>query len=98
MLRTNRGGEYETNSLITFCEKNGIIHEVSAHHTPQQNVIAERNNRTLKEIMNAMLLISRLSDNIWSKVVWSACYILNRVPYKKFDWTPYNYGKAVPPT
>ena len=26
-LRSDRGGEYDTNSLTIFCEKNGIIHE-----------------------------------------------------------------------
>ena len=31
--RINRGGEYEANSLTTFCEKNILIHKVSAPHT-----------------------------------------------------------------
>lgn len=41
-LRSDRGGEYGTNFLKDFCEKNGIIHEFSAPYTPQQNGIAER--------------------------------------------------------
>jgi len=28
-LRSNRGGEYNTNSLTAVVEKNGIIHETS---------------------------------------------------------------------
>ena len=32
-LRIDRGVEYETNSLITFCEKNCVIHEVGATPT-----------------------------------------------------------------
>ena len=39
-FRTDRGGEYETNSLVAFCEKNGID---------------ELKNRTIKEMKNAML-------------------------------------------
>ena len=49
-LRSDRDGEYSTNTLEAFCEKNGIIHEVSAPYTPQQNGVAERKNRTLKEM------------------------------------------------
>ena len=63
-LRIDRCGEYETNSLTTSCEKNGIIQEVSAPRAPQQNRIAERKNRTLKETMNSMLLSSGTSDNM----------------------------------
>ncbi|KAK9671610.1 hypothetical protein RND81_12G042100 [Saponaria officinalis] len=40
-------------------KKNGIIHEFSAPYTyPKQNCVAERKNRTLKDMMNAMLLSS----------------------------------------
>jgi len=96
-LRTDRGVEYETNSLTSFCEKNGIIHEISAPRTPQQNGIAERKNGTLKEMMNAIVLSSGLPDNMWGEVVLSACYILNRVPHKKLDQTPYELWKGYAP-
>ena len=33
-LRSDRGGEYDTNSLTVFCEKNGIIHETTAPYIP----------------------------------------------------------------
>jgi hypothetical protein len=63
-LRSDRGGEYGTIFLKNFCEQNGIIHETSAPYTPQQNGIAERKNRTLKEMMNAMLLSSGMSTQM----------------------------------
>ena len=84
-LSTDRCGEYETNSLTAFCEKNGIVHEVSAPHTPKQNGIAECKNRTLKETMNVMLLISGFPNNMWVETVLFACYIHHRVPHKKLD-------------
>ncbi|KAL0401677.1 UNVERIFIED_CONTAM: Retrovirus-related Pol polyprotein from transposon TNT 1-94 [Sesamum latifolium] len=61
---SDKGGEYSTNLLKEFCENNGIIHETSAPYTPQQNGIAERKNRTLMEMMNAMLLSSGEADVI----------------------------------
>ena len=89
MFRYDRGGEYITKTLEDFCEKNGIIHEVSAPYTPQQNGLAARKNITLKEMMNFMLLSSSASNNLWGEAVLYACYILNRVSHKKLDKTSY---------
>ena len=88
-LRSDRGGECGTNSLTSFYEKNDIIHKTSAPYIPQQNGIAERKNRTLNDMMNAMLVSSGLPDNIWGEPILTACFILNRVPHKKLDQTPY---------
>ncbi|KAA0063949.1 ty1-copia retrotransposon protein [Cucumis melo var. makuwa] len=96
-LRSDRGGEYSDKTLKEFCESNGIIHEFTAPYSPQQNDIAERKNRTLKEIMNAMLLSSGLSDNMWGEAVLSACFILNRIPHKRLDKTPYELWKEHAP-
>lgn len=96
-LRSDRGGEYNTLGLKDFCEKNGIIHEFSAPYTPQQNGIAERKNRTLKDMMNAMLLCSGLPKNMWGEALLSACYILNKVPHKRLDKTPYELWKGFAP-
>jgi len=54
-LRSDRGGAYNTNSLTVFCKKNDTVHETSAPYTPQQNGVAERKNRTLKNMMNVIL-------------------------------------------
>ena len=88
-FRSDRGGEYTTKTPEDFCEKNGIIHEVSAPFTPQQNGLAARKNRTFKEMTNSMLLSSGLSNNMWEEAVLYACYILNKVPHKKLDKTSY---------
>ena len=63
ILRSDRGGEYES-PFERFYAKNGIIHQTTAPYSPQQNGIAERKNRTLKDMINAMLLTSGLSTNL----------------------------------
>ena len=55
VLRNDRGGEYES-PFVDVCEQHGIIHETTTSYSPQSNGVAERNNRTLKEMMNAMLI------------------------------------------
>ena len=63
-LRTDRGGEYKSNPFSEFCEQNGIIHEVTPPYSLESNGVAEKKNRTLKEMMNAMLVSSGLSSNM----------------------------------
>ena len=94
-LRTDRGGEYYDPS---YFESNGIIHETTAPYTPQQNGVAERKNRTLKEMVNAMLSNSGLGHGFWGEALLTACYILNRVPTKRNKATPYELWKKRKPS
>ncbi|GJR15756.1 zinc finger, CCHC-type containing protein [Tanacetum coccineum] len=59
ILCTDRGGEYYD---PVFFQSIGIIHETTAPYTPQQNGVAERKNRALKEMVNSMLSYSGLSE------------------------------------
>ena len=43
----------------------GSINEV----LHQSNGVAERKNRTLKDMMNAMLISSGLSQNMWGEAI-----------------------------
>jgi transposase InsO family protein len=54
-LRSDRGGEYFSSEFTEFCVEHGIIHERTPPYSPQSNGIAERQNRTLTELVNAML-------------------------------------------
>jgi hypothetical protein len=51
-------------------------------YTPQQNGVAERKNRTLKEMANCMIQSKGLSLNYWEKSINYANYIVNRTPTK----------------
>ncbi|XXG54031.1 hypothetical protein AAC387_Pa03g2009 [Persea americana] len=63
VIRSDRGGEYKS-PFGEFCSQHGIIHQTTALYSPQQNGVAERKNRTLKEMMNAMLISSGLPQNL----------------------------------
>nr|GEW63236.1 zinc finger, CCHC-type [Tanacetum cinerariifolium] len=81
-----RGGEYYDPVFFQFVR---IIHETTTPYTPQQNGVAERKNRALKEMVNSMLSYSGLSDGFWGEAMLTACYLLNRVPNKRNMTTPY---------
>ncbi|GJS65076.1 zinc finger, CCHC-type containing protein [Tanacetum coccineum] len=85
-LRIDRGGEYYD---LVFFQSVGIIHKTTAPYTPQQNGMAERKNKALKEMVNSMLSYSGLSDGFWGEAMLTACYLLNRVSNKNNKTTPY---------
>ncbi|GJW82538.1 zinc finger, CCHC-type containing protein [Tanacetum coccineum] len=85
-LHTDRGGEYYD---PVFFQSVGIIHETTTPYTPQQNGVAKRKNRALKEMVNSMLSYSGLSEGFWGEAMLTTCYLLNRVPNKRNKTTPY---------
>ena len=61
-VKSDRRGEYVL--FNDFCEKEGIIHEVIIPYSPESNGVIERKNRTLKEMVNALLVSSFVPDNL----------------------------------
>jgi transposase InsO family protein len=88
-LRSDRGGEYFSNEFNSFCAEHGIIHERTHPYLPQSNGVAERKNRTLTHLVNAMLDTSGLSKAWWGEAIFTACHVLNRVPTKNKEITPF---------
>ncbi|GAA0145541.1 hypothetical protein LIER_05715 [Lithospermum erythrorhizon] len=64
VVRSDRGGEY-VSPFGQFCCERGIVHEVTPPYSPQWNGIAEKKNRSLKEMMNALLISSGLPQGMW---------------------------------
>jgi hypothetical protein len=51
-------------------------------HSPQQNGVVERMNRTLQEAALSMILHAGLSNSFWAEAVCNAAYVRNRVDWK----------------
>ena len=93
MLRSDRGGEYHA-PFGEFRAQHRIIRKVTTPYSLQSNGVAERKNRTLKEMMNAMLISSGLPQNMWGEAILTSNYLLNKVPRKKDEKTPYEFWKC----
>ena len=70
---------------------------MSAPYTPQQNGLAERKNRTLVDMVNAMILNAKLPNNLWGEALLTACYLNNRILSKKFKVYLYELWKGRKP-
>jgi transposase InsO family protein len=62
-FRSDRGGEYFSNEFDLFCAKHGIIHERTPPYSPQLNVVVERKNRRLPDLVNSILVLSWLYNH-----------------------------------
>ncbi|GJV98928.1 retrotransposon protein, putative, ty1-copia subclass [Tanacetum coccineum] len=71
-------------------------HELTPPYTPQHNRVFERRKRTLLDMVQSMMNLTTLSLSFWDYALESATRILNMVPTKKVDKTPYElwYGKV----
>nr|AAU90333.1 Putative gag and pol polyprotein, identical [Solanum demissum] len=97
-IRSDRGREYESNEFNSFVRSLGIIHETTPPYSPSSNGAAERKNRTLVELTNAMLIESHAPLNFWGETILTACYVLNRVPHKKSKLTHFELWKGYKPS
>ena len=63
-------------------------------YSPESNGVAERKNRTVKEMMNSLLVSASAPNNLWGEAILSACHLQNTIPYKKTGKTPYELWKC----
>nr|GEU55775.1 retrovirus-related Pol polyprotein from transposon TNT 1-94 [Tanacetum cinerariifolium] len=76
-IRTDNGTEYVNQALREYYEQDGISHETSVAHSPQQNGVVERRNRMLIEATRTMLIYARAPLFLWEEAVATACFTQN---------------------
>lgn len=80
MIVTDNGTEYCNRELDEWLDEKGIVHNLAAPYTPEQNGIVERANRTVLEGIRALLHSSKLPDNLWSEAASTIVYSTNPSP------------------
>ncbi|GJW61771.1 zinc finger, CCHC-type containing protein [Tanacetum coccineum] len=95
-IRSDRGGEYISQEFKDYLKANGIVQQLTPPYTPQHNGVSERRNHTLLDMVRSMMNLTTLPLSFWDYALESATRILNMVPTKKVDKTPYEmwYGKV----
>eukprot|EP00253_Pinus_taeda_P033552 PITA_33552 len=62
--------------------KEGIKHELTAPHNPQQNGVAKRTNRSIMGATRAMLHDQILRVHLWAEACNTIVYLQNRSPHR----------------
>ncbi|GJT33875.1 putative RNA-directed DNA polymerase [Tanacetum coccineum] len=96
VLRSDRGGEYISQEFKDYLKACGIVQQLTPPYTPQHNGVSERRNHTLLDMVRSMMNLTTLPLSFWDYALESAARILNMVPTKKVDKTPYElwFGKV----
>lgn len=74
-LQSDNGREYLNDSFDAYLKANGIGRRLTVSHTPEQNGVAERKNRTLLEMARCLLLQSSLPTSLWAEAINTANYV-----------------------
>jgi hypothetical protein len=98
VLRTDNGGEYVNHEIHNLFHEARIQLQHIVPYTPQQNRVAERKNRFLKEMASCMLHAKSLPQRLWAEALNCATYIQNRSPHRSIkDKTPYEAWSSLKP-
>jgi transposase InsO family protein len=63
-----------------FCSDHEIKRQLTAAYTPQQNGVAERNNRTLMDMVRSMIAGRNVPKVFWPEAIKWATHLMNRSP------------------
>lgn len=74
----DRGGELLNDLLGTELWKRGIVLHLTAAHSPEENGVSERGNRTVSTKARSMILESGMALRFWVQACKAAVFLTNR--------------------
>ncbi|KAG8489499.1 hypothetical protein CXB51_017516 [Gossypium anomalum] len=99
-LHTDNGLEFCSDEFNRLCKSEGIVRHLTVRHTPQQNGVAERMNRTIMEKVRCMSSNANLAKSFSAETASTACFLINRslsvaiekkTPQEVWSGNPANY-------
>src|SRR5665213_3518279 len=97
-IRSDRGGEYLSYEFEDYLRDCGIVSQWTPPGTPQWNGVSERSNRTLLDMVRSMMSRTDLPKSFWGFALQMTAPILNRVPSKSVENTPYEIWHGMVPS
>ncbi|CAB0018378.1 unnamed protein product, partial [Nesidiocoris tenuis] len=93
-IQSDNGTEYCNKEFDRYLQAHGIFRRLTIPHTPQQNGVAERKNRSLVEMARCLMVQAKLPPSFWGEAIYTANYIRNRRPSRGIDGeTPFKLWK-----
>nr|GEX10503.1 hypothetical protein [Tanacetum cinerariifolium] len=87
------GEGYTSQEFLDHLYDHGIIAHHTPPYTPQHNGVSERRNRILLDMVRSTMSQKTLPKSFWDYSLETAACILNMVPTKKVEKTPYEVHK-----
>ena len=84
--RSENDKEYFNQDLITYLQKEGILHHSSCVDTPQQNGVVERKNQHLLDVARSLLFQMKVPKIYWGEAILTAAYLINRMPSRVLEY------------
>ena len=84
-LCSDNGGDYTSNPFSDFLRSEGITHQTTTPHFPEQNSQLEHGNWTIVEKIRPMLVEAKLSHGFWSKATQFAIHVANCSPHASLN-------------
>ena len=88
-IRSDGGLEFKSKEAITWYATMGIIHQISPRYTPELNGVAERFNRTIKEMISPMLSTANVGHEYWDFAARYASMLLMKTSISKDGSNPW---------
>jgi len=95
--RYESSGEQHPWPFVDFLEECEIVPHCTMTGSLSMNGVAERRNKTLKDMARGMISHSTLPESLWGEVIKTTVYILNRVPTKTAAKTHYEFWTSRKP-
>lgn len=90
ILRIDNGLEYCNQTVEKLLHHFGVTHQHIVIYTPEQNSVAERENKTLVEVAPSLLHTRGLDPSFWAEAASTAGYVLNLYgASRQKDMTPF---------
>lgn len=90
IIRSDNGGEFLNNYLLSLFLNAGLLHQTTCPYTPEQNGVVERKHRHLIETTVTLLHQLGLPFKLWLEALLTFVYLTNRLPQSTLNFqVPY---------
>ena len=84
-MRSDNALEFRSEAMEGLMPKHGIEHECLSSYDPEQNGRAERQNRTIVEMMNTLKGDANVPIFLWAELANTAAYLRDSIPLYRLD-------------